>query len=130
MFSAIDIDHLVLICSSLETSQAFYTQVLGARFERRLDSPRLLQLRFGSALIDLVPRSDQPAGLNMAHFCLNIAAKDEASVLQHLEQHGVHHEGFSEKYGARGYSRSIYIYDPDGNQVELKLLSRQQQRGQ
>ncbi|WP_345877417.1 VOC family protein [Shewanella algae] len=126
MFSAIDIDHLVLICSSLETSQAFYTQVLGARPER-LDSPSLLQLRFGSALIDLVPRSDQPLGLNMAHFCLNIAAKDEASVLQHLEQHGVHHEGFSEKYGARGYSRSIYIYDPDGNQVELKLLSRQQQ---
>lgn len=60
MFSAIDIDHLVLICSSLETSQAFYTQVLGARPERRLDSPSLLQLRFGSALIDLVPRSDQP----------------------------------------------------------------------
>ncbi|MGX2953452.1 VOC family protein [Shewanella sp. JL219SE-S6] len=38
MFSAIDIDHLVLICSSLETSQAFYTQVLGAHPERRLDS--------------------------------------------------------------------------------------------
>jgi extradiol dioxygenase family protein len=32
-------------------------------------------------------------------------------------------EPFSEKYGARGYSRSLYMYDPEDNKIELKLLS-------
>lgn len=45
----------------------------------------------------------------MAHFCLNIAAKDEASVLQHLEQHGVHHEAFR-KNMAPGDTAALSIF--------------------
>lgn len=140
MFTVIDIDHLVLHCRDPYASKDFYCKVLGLKLERKITAPLLLQLRAGSALIDLVdnvftaashaqdprlqdslpPIETKP---NMAHFCLNIAETDEQAVLAHLDKHQVKRDEFSEKYGARGYSRSLYLYDPDNNLVELKLLA-------
>jgi glyoxylase I family protein len=136
MLRVIDIDHIVLICGDLAISETFYCQVLGLVFERRLDTPKLIQLRAGGALIDLVDASEQHhghtdrqeeqnhLGRNMAHFCVNLAQSNEQEILQHLDKYGVRRDEFSEKYGSRGFSRSLYIYDPDGNQVELKLLAQ------
>ncbi|MFC1665625.1 VOC family protein, partial [Pseudomonadota bacterium] len=28
---------------------------------------------------------------------------------------------FADRYGAQGWGRSVYLKDPDGNEVELKL---------
>ncbi|MCE9684704.1 VOC family protein [Shewanella sp. AS16] len=128
MISILDLDHIVLNCRDLAASEAFYCQVLGCRVERRLAEPVLVQLRAGAALIDLTyaePGEDKPrvSTGNMAHFCLNLAQTDGRALLAHLRQHGVRHESLSEKYGARGYSQSVYIYDPDDNKVELKLLA-------
>ncbi|MCL1076080.1 VOC family protein [Shewanella dokdonensis] len=122
MLRVMELDHLVLLCSDIEVMLDFYERVLGATLERQLQQPPLWQLRLGNVLIDLQPREQHDVGVNVEHFCLNIAETDETLVLHHLQRQGVMFEPFSEKYGARGYSRSLYMYDPEDNKVELKIL--------
>ncbi|MFQ6371033.1 VOC family protein [Shewanella sp. YIC-542] len=122
MLRVIELDHLVLLCSDIEVMLDFYGRVLNARLERQLDHPPLWQLRVGNVLIDLQLRDQHDMGFNVEHFCLNIADSDETFILQHLHRQGVMFEPFTEKYGARGVSRSLYLYDPEDNKIELKLL--------
>ena len=120
------LDHVVLRVGDLDRAIAFYQRVLGCRVERELQQPRLVQLRAGGALIDLVPASASPgeagdkAGRNMDHFCVRLAGFDGAALKAHLEKNGVDPGQVHERYGAEGYGPSIYISDPDGNTVELK----------
>jgi catechol 2,3-dioxygenase-like lactoylglutathione lyase family enzyme len=123
------LDHLVLRVASLERAIAFYHNVLGCRVERELQQPRLVQLRAGTSLIDLVPKG-QTAGQtadttaaaagNMDHFALRLEAFDAAALQAHLRRHGVDPGEVQERYGAEGYGPSLYFSDPDGNTVELK----------
>jgi glyoxylase I family protein len=120
------LDHVVLRVGDLDRAIAFYQRVLGCRVERELQQPRLVQLRAGAALIDLVPASVSPhdapdkAGRNMDHFCVRVMGFDAAALKAHLEKNGVDPGEVHERYGAEGYGPSIYIADPDGNTVELK----------
>jgi catechol 2,3-dioxygenase-like lactoylglutathione lyase family enzyme len=90
------------------------------------EQPRLVQLRAGASLIDLVPAGVSPqgaadqAGRNMDHFCVRVLGFDAAALKAHLEKNGVDPGEVHERYGAEGYGPSIYIRDPDGNTVELK----------
>jgi catechol 2,3-dioxygenase-like lactoylglutathione lyase family enzyme len=118
-----ELDHLVLLCSDIEIMLDFYGRVLGAQLERQIQQPPLWQLRLGNVLIDLQRRDQMEQGTNVEHFCFNIAEIDESRVVDFLQLQGVMFEPFSEKYGARGYSRSLYMYDPEDNKIELKLLS-------
>src|SRR5438045_8807838 len=52
------LDHVVLRVADMDRAIAFYEQVLGLHVERRLESIGLVQLRPGTALIDLVPRPE------------------------------------------------------------------------
>jgi hypothetical protein len=54
------LDHLVLRVADLDRAIKFYGEVLGCHVERRLDEPKLVQLRAGSSLIDLVPAGPAP----------------------------------------------------------------------
>jgi glyoxylase I family protein len=100
--------------------------VLGCRVERELQQPRLVQLRAGASLIDLVPASVSPheapdkAGRNMDHFAVRVLGFDAAALKAHLHENGVDPGDVHERYGAEGYGPSLYITDPDGNTVELK----------
>ena len=124
------LDHVVLRVRDLERSIAFYTAVLGATEERRLDGPGLVQLRIGAHLIDLVPVDSElgrmggagpgEGGRNLDHFAVEISAFDETRLRAQLEAHGVAPGEVARRYGARGYGPSMYIRDPDGNVVELK----------
>lgn len=117
------LDHVVLRVASLERAIEFYETVLGCRVERELQKPRLVQLRAGGSLIDLVPASGAPADAacgNMDHFALRLDAFDAAALAAHLRTHGVDPGEVHERYGAAGYGPAIYIRDPDGNTVELK----------
>lgn len=115
------LDHVVLRVSDMDRAIAFYEQVLELKVERRLPEIGLVQLRAGSAMVDLVPRKDgEAAGRNMDHFALRIASLDEAALTAHLRRHGVDPGEVRRRYGAEGYGPSIYITDPDGNTVELK----------
>ena len=116
------LDHVVLRVASLERAIEFYRSVLGCRIERELQQPRLVQLRAGASLIDLVPAGATAAkGTgNMDHFALRLEAFDAAALGAHLRRHGVDPGEVHERYGAAGYGPSLYFSDPDGNTVELK----------
>jgi glyoxylase I family protein len=120
------LDHVVLRVGDLDRAISFYQKVLGCHVERELQQPRLVQLRAGAQLIDLVPASVSPheaqdrAGRNMDHFAVRVVGFDAAALKAHLQAHGVDPGEVHERYGAEGYGPSIYIADPDGNTVELK----------
>jgi len=120
------LDHVVLRVGDLDRAIAFYEKVLNCRVERRLEQPKLVQLRAGASLIDLVPASASPgaaedkSGRNVDHFCVRLAGFDAVALKAHLAKNGVDPGEVHERYGAEGYGPSIYISDPDGNTVELK----------
>jgi len=125
-----EIDHVVLRAIDMETMRGFYCEVLGCHEERRQDEIGLVQLRAGASLIDLVAIDSRlgrhggaapgAEGHNMDHLCLRVENYDEAAILAHLEAHDVRIGELGSRYGARGEGPSIYLYDPQGNMVELK----------
>jgi glyoxylase I family protein len=120
------LDHVVLRVSDLDRAIGFYQRVLGCHVERELQQPRLVQLRAGSSLIDLVPslaptqREEGRTERNMDHFAVRVIGFDAERLNAHLRQNGIDPGDVHERYGAEGYGPSIYISDPDGNTVELK----------
>ena len=129
-FTLEQIDHVVLRAYDMPSMEAFYCEVLGCTVERRQDELGLVQLRAGSSLIDLVSiegklgrqggRGPGTEGHNMDHLCLSVAGYDEATILAHLKAHAVRIGEIGSRYGARGEGPSVYLFDPQGNMVELK----------
>ena len=129
-FALQQIDHLVLRVRDAERMVAFYTGVLGCTVERRQEAIGLIQLRAGDSLIDLVPVDGKlgrmggaapgEEGRNMDHFCLRVEPFDRAAIVAHLEAAGVRVGEFGSRYGAEGEGPSQYLFDPEGNVVELK----------
>ncbi len=116
------IDHVVLRAADPAAMLRFYRDALGCPVER--ERPGLVQLRAGDGLIDLVPADGGPPsqdGRNMEHLCLRIEPVDEAALAARLTELGIEAPAFERRYGARGYGRSVYISDPEGNVVELKI---------
>lgn len=130
-FAVQHIDHVVLRVRDLAASVAFYGAVLGCAVVRRRDELGLVHLRAGASLIDLVSL-DGPLGRkgggavaddgrNLDHFCLRIEPFDAAALRAHLAAHGVTAQStVASNFGAEGHGPSLYLADPDGNQIELK----------
>ena len=59
-------------------------------------------------------------GRNVEHFCFNLTAFDEDAIRAHLAAHGIEVKKSGNRFGAEGTGPSVYIDDPDGNEVELK----------
>src|SRR5947209_15774496 len=80
------LDHVVLRVGDLDRAIDFYERVLNCRVERRLDQPKLVQLRAGASLIDLVPAAAAPSaaqdasGRNMDHFAVRVDGFDAAAL--------------------------------------------------
>lgn len=129
-FDVRQIDHLVLRVRDIDAMRSFYCEVLGCREERRQDEIGLLQLRAGASLIDLVSLDGTlgrmgggapgAEGRNVDHFCLRVEPFDRDAILGHLQAHGVRVGDFGSRYGAEGEGPSQYLFDPEGNLVELK----------
>ena len=125
-----EIDHLVLRVTDLEQMLRFYCDALGCTLDRRLDNIGLVQLRAGSAMLDLVPVDGKlgsvggaapgKEGRNLDHFCFRVEPFDEATIRAHLVAHGVAAGELESRNGAEGEGPSIYVTDPEGNVVELK----------
>ncbi len=131
MIKVIGLDHVVYRTSKLDKMLAFYCDVLGCHIERELPPELgLVQLRAGNALIDIVPidselgkaggKAPQQDGRNVDHVCLQIEECDEQELKEYLTRHNIECSEFAKRYGAQGFGRTVYIYDPEGNVVELK----------
>jgi catechol 2,3-dioxygenase-like lactoylglutathione lyase family enzyme len=116
-----DIDHVVLRVADMDRMLKFYCDVLGCKVERKLGSIGLVQLRAGNSMIDLIPgRHAADTGRNLDHFALRVEPFDLPAITRHLSAHGIAAGEVASRYGADGDGPSIYIHDPEGNQVELK----------
>ncbi len=128
-FALEGIDHILLLVKGMKPAVRFYTDVLGCKIEGKLPQYGMLQLRAGSALIDLVDVSVPQAawavppvagGRNLDHFCITIDVYDESKIRAYLAARGVAIGEAGSRYGAEGEGPSLYINDPEGNVVELK----------
>lgn len=129
-FQLLQLDHVVLRVRDPEAMVAFYCEVLGCSLERRQDEIGLIQLRAGQSLIDLVGIDGKLGrmggaapgveGRNMDHLCLRAEPFDRDAILAHLHAHEVRVGDFGSRYGAEGEGPSQYLFDPEGNLVELK----------
>jgi catechol 2,3-dioxygenase-like lactoylglutathione lyase family enzyme len=125
-----DIDHVVFRVVDLEKVAAFWRDVLGARFEKHQEEIGLYQLRVGTSLVDLVPVDGKLGrmggaapgreGRNVDHVCFRVDPWDETTILAHLRDHGIEAKA-AQRYGADGEGPSIYLHDPEGNLLELKV---------
>jgi catechol 2,3-dioxygenase-like lactoylglutathione lyase family enzyme len=120
------LDHLVLTVKDIGKTVSFYTEVLGMR-ARAFGNGRTA-LHFGNQKLNLHP-TDRVLDPNVKHATPGSAdicfLVDEPvdDWMRHLSRHGIRVIlGPVERTGARGQLRSIYIYDPDENLVELSNL--------
>lgn len=122
LFEPFGLDHVVLRVADQEASRRFYMDVLGCTLEFVNEPIKLVQLRFGEALIDLLPADGPPLrGRGMDHFCLSIRCDDLAAAAKALRARGIATEGdVVTRRGAWGVGPSLYVRDPDGYQIELK----------
>jgi glyoxylase I family protein len=115
---------VVLRVRDQAASQRFYTEVLGLTLDHVNEPIRLIQLRAGRHLIDLLPLGAGEAAAptaRMDHVCLAIRCDDLAAVAAFLKEAGVEVEGkVVTRRGAFGDGPSLYIRDPDGYRIELK----------
>lgn len=133
MLNVQGMDHIVLNVADVERSVAFYRDVLGRPIER-IEEWRAGRVPFPSVrlspdtLIDIVraPEAQQRASRveNLNHFCLVVADETLDPVVEQLQRNGVGIEtGPARRWGAHGDGVSIYLRDPDGNQIELRTYS-------
>jgi len=127
------VDHIVLRVTSLDSIARFYCDVLGCIREREVEELGLVQLRAGGSLIDLVAVHGELGksggiapgheGRNMDHFCLSVSGVSEQELCAYLASRSIQHSEVATRYGAQGFGRSLYLSDPEGNTVELKLAA-------
>jgi catechol 2,3-dioxygenase-like lactoylglutathione lyase family enzyme len=121
------LDHLALKVTDMDRSLAFYHDVLGLELVRTSESEtqggRAAFLRVGHQTLDLFSRvdfvsadKDKPVGMD--HLCLSLDANSITEVIEALQQAKVEiFWGPVERHG----SISVYVYDPDGMHVELRV---------
>jgi catechol 2,3-dioxygenase-like lactoylglutathione lyase family enzyme len=121
VIKAVGLDHIVLMVSDVERSLEWYRSKLG------LDTMRVDEWRRGEApfpslrvdettIIDLV--AVERTGQNVDHVCFVVEPTDLDAVVHARDPEVV--SGPVPRFGAGGVGQSIYVYDPDGNLVELK----------
>lgn len=115
--------HVVLKVRNLERSAAFYRNILGMTEVMRYRDAMAF-FSFGSnhhdlGLLQLGDQAGQPdphsTGLYHVAFKVGDTLDELRECKAHLERHGVQLIGMSD----HGVSQSLYLADPDGNEIEL-----------
>ena len=123
------IHHVAIIASDYARSKRFYVGVLGlqvvAEAFREARGSWKLDLRLADGTqVELFsfpappPRVSRPEACGLRHLAFRVDDLDAA--LAHLQAHGVRIGDFGSRYGAEGEGPSQYLFDPEGNLVELK----------
>ena len=120
--SVVGLDHIVLNVADVDRSLAFYCGVLGLRAERleewRAGTAPFVSVRVdATTVIDLV--AGERTGENVDHLALVVAGVDldELAGSGRVEVAG----GPLRLWGAQGHGDGLYVVDPDGNRVELRV---------
>jgi catechol 2,3-dioxygenase-like lactoylglutathione lyase family enzyme len=122
-FRITGLDHIVLVCTDVEASLAFYCDQLG------LEPERVEEWRAGTApfpsvrvtpttIIDLF--AGERTGTNLDHVCLTFDGDTLDAVHERFPDGRLGRQLF----GAQGLADSLYVKDPDGNTVELRRYER------
>jgi glyoxylase I family protein len=119
-FTVERIDHVVLRVRSLPAMVEFYERALGFKVVRRLDRLKLVQMRAGASMLDLIDKERGGADGNMDHLCFRIEPFDRDAIAARLSPLGITVGETVERFGAEGTGPSVYFDDPEGNQIELK----------
>ncbi len=121
------LDHLALKVTDMDKTLHFYHQVLGLELLRtsgpNAEGGRSAVLQAGGQKIDMFSRpdfvsADKDMPVGMDHLCLIVETASVEDLVAHLQQADV--EIF---WGpvTRHSSTSVYVYDPDGVHVELRV---------
>lgn len=123
-FDVSQIDHVVVNCSDVRATVAWYTRVLGMR-EEIFGPDSRVALRFGDQKLNLRPTGapgwdtgfvDAPGALDLCF----LTPADPDAIVAHLHACGVDiTNGPVSKIGAQGAMTSVYCRDPDGNLIEI-----------
>jgi catechol-2,3-dioxygenase len=123
-----ELGHLVLYVRDLKRSAAFYRDVLGWH-QVTEDVPGMPAAAFSSGrthhellLIEVGADAQPiPAGrrVGLYHFGLKVGDTDDElrEAIARIREAGVHIAGASD----HTVTHSLYIYDPDGNEIELYI---------
>ena len=123
-------DHVAYSVVNVETMVHFYHEILGMELvkeaEYRAGKFPFMSVRAGSMLIDLIPAKDpasEEGRQRLSHICLRLNDdNDLEEVKNYLLENNVTITGTAKNnFGAFGNGPSIYIDDPEGNSLELKL---------
>jgi catechol 2,3-dioxygenase-like lactoylglutathione lyase family enzyme len=121
------LDHLALKVTDMAGAVHFYHEILGLELQRRSGpndkGGEMAVLQAGKQKLDLFSRpdfvsadKDDPVGMD--HLCLIMDVPSVDALVDHLQQAKVDiFWGPVERHG----STSVYVYDPDGVHVELRV---------
>lgn len=126
--SVVAFDHVVLCCADVATTLGWYQDNLGLEGVR-IEQWRAGQVPFPSVrisadtIIDLIPLRGEPALAHSARPVDHICVVVEPTDLDALARSGRFEvlDGPAQRFGARGVATSLYVRDPDGMTVELRV---------
>ena len=132
-FDVVDIDHVAIRVTDLERSLAFYRDLLGleVRDRERFEAGEVpyVAVVAGGRHIHLVPTEAASIDVGGEHICLLVRSSEMETreeidrLIEVLRAAGITVEDGEpyRRYGAYGRDWAIYVRDPDGRRVELKL---------
>jgi catechol 2,3-dioxygenase len=121
-----ELGHMVLYVRDLEVSRGFYRDILGwkeiASIEHQMAMFSSGRTHHELLLIEVGPNAAPiPTGrrVGLYHFGLKVGTTDEElrEALRALEEAGANVVGTAD----HGVTHSLYITDPDGNEIELYI---------
>ena len=129
----VDIDHVAIRVTDLESSLSFYRDLLGmeVRDRERFEAGEVpyVAVVAGGRHIHLVPTDEEAIDVGGEHVCLLLRSSEMETreeidrLIDQLREAGVTVEEGEpyKRYGAYGRDWAVYVRDPDGRRVELKL---------
>ena len=128
MFAYKGVDHIALVTKRLAAMKTFYVEGLGLTVDQEGKAKagyNTITLRAGESLIDLFEASPTnpapPANLSEEHICLSATGSSIYDVIATLKRKGLDPTQAEVNNGAKGKGLSIFVRDPDGNKIEIKV---------